>query len=173
MNKFDLFAAELTGSTVCMLRESLNREARERRWTTDRRLDVLKSAFATMYARVIGGRNPNTRTGGKMCLWGNLPELGIGADKFDLLAAELMESTVCMLRESLNRVARELRWTTDRLSEALQSALATMQSLIWDALRDVSLRIQERAAEQLEVFDANKAVDMWDEIARKWEARQK
>jgi hypothetical protein len=35
------------------------------------------------------------------------------------------------------------------------------------------LRIRERAEQQLEVFDANKAVDMWDEIARKWEARQK
>ena len=161
MNKYvDLFSAELIGSTVCMLRESLNREARERRWTTDRRLAELKSALATMYART------------KRCLWGKLPELGVGAKKFDLLAAELMESTVCMLRESLNRVARELRWTTDRLSEALQSALATMQSLIWDALQDVSLRIQERAEEKRQVFDAYKQVDLMIEVVRNWEARQ-
>jgi len=78
-----------------------------------------------------------------------------------------------MLREALNREARERKWTTEERQETLNAALQVMHLSLADTIRDVSLRIKERAEQQLEVFSANKAVDMWDEIARKWEARQK
>ena len=93
--------------------------------------------------------------------------------RFELMAAELIGSTVCMLREALNREARERKWTTEERQETLKAALQIMHLSLADTIRDVSLRIKERAEQQLEVFDANKAVDMWDEIARKWEGRQK
>jgi hypothetical protein len=93
--------------------------------------------------------------------------------RFELMAAELIGSTVGMLREALNREARERKWTTEERQETLNAALQVMHLSLADTIRDVSLRIKERAEQQLEVFSANKAVDMWDEIARKWEARQK
>jgi len=90
----------------------------------------------------------------------------------EALGKELITATLQSYRQLVNEAAKEAGAPTTLRLETARQGLEIMLTDVLDAIRDVDLRLHEQNQGVLQVFDANKQVDLMSEVTRKWEARQ-
>jgi hypothetical protein len=88
----------------------------------------------------------------------------------EALGKELITSTLTSYRQLVNEAAKVAGATTTLRLETARQGLEVMLTDVLDAIRDVDLRLHEQNQGVLQVFDANKQVDLMAKITQKWES---